>query len=214
MFTKRKSTEEQDEKLNMMPLIDIVFLLLIYFMLTMTFVDDEKWIRHLLETRDGPGKPTQTLEKNEINICVYPAGAPSYESTVALDHWFKEERNMQQIIYRVGSSQIIVDSKANMEEELERVHDFITHELDRFEINLATRGKQDPIKVHCFSALPWQYAAAAYDAVRGYESGKGFNYKEAGDLLAAREFGFAPSEIRDAYAHQYGRELFRLAHLR
>ena len=213
MFKKRSVDDEENEGLNMMPLIDIVFLLLIYFMLTMTFVDDEKWIRHLLDTRSGQG-PGPTLEKHEINICVYPAGAPDYESSMALDEWFKEERQMRTIIFRVGSAQIEVDRRADDEQELERVHAFITQELHRFELDRATRDNQDPIKVHCFSALPWQYAAAAYDAVRAYEQDMGFNYKKATDLIAAREFGFAPPEIRDAYAHQYGRELFRLAHLR
>lgn len=213
MFKKRKVDDEKEEGLNMMPLIDIVFLLLIYFMLTMTFVDDEKWIRHLLPTQAGPGGGP-SLDKHEINICVYPAGAPDYESSTALDQWFKDERNMRQIIFRVGSKQIIVDRRADEEKELERVHDFVTQELLRFEMDRATRNNQDPIKVHCFSALPWQYAAAAYDAVRAYEQKMGFNYKKAVDLLEAREFGFAPPEIRDAYAHQYGRELFRLAHLR
>ena len=47
--------EDQNNRVNMTPLIDLVFLLLVYFMLAMTFSPDEEWLNSLLNG-GGTGK--------------------------------------------------------------------------------------------------------------------------------------------------------------
>lgn len=198
--------EEEGQGLNMMPLIDIVFLLLVYFIVTMTFSPDEEWINSLL-SKGGPGHVT--LEKQEINISFFPAYIPRSHKPSEVQDWY-EKTDVEAIECRMNGNSIILHKHAHHEEQVERIHAFILQELEKVEQHVATREQQDPIKVHCFRQLPWRYALAGYDAVRAYEM------KKSGteSVLLARDFGFAPNEQRDARQYYLGNELLHLSKLK
>lgn len=210
MFKIRKEEDREERVVNMMPLIDLVFLLLVYFMLTMTFVDEEKWMQQMMDTTQGSAVNDVEIEPpQDINICIYPEGAEGIDSTEALQKWFKSWTEKPKVVIRIKSAKMILDQSQDKEEQLTQIHEFIQTELMRYELNMVTREGQDPIKVNCFSHLPWYYASAAYDAVRAHESS--FN---GGPYTIGRDFKFAPREVNRMSYDQAGRELHRLTKLR
>lgn len=62
--------EESEEELilNLTPLIDVVFLLLIFFMVTTTFLDPEREIDVELPVAESAGEPDRTPEEIIVNV--------------------------------------------------------------------------------------------------------------------------------------------------
>lgn len=64
-----KDDPESDEFIvNLTPMIDVVFLLLIFFMVTTTFLDPEREIEVELPTAQSAGEPERMLDEIVINI--------------------------------------------------------------------------------------------------------------------------------------------------
>ncbi len=198
--------QEEGQGINIMPLIDIVFLLLVYFILTMTFAPDEKWIASLLNgggTGDGP------IENHEVNISFFPAHAPHTNKPSEMQKWY-ENTDVKEIECRVNGSSIVLNKFEDHEVQVEKIHTFILEQLAKSELHVATREQQDPIKVHCFRRLPWRYALAGFDAVRAYEK----QITGQNEVVLKRQFGFAPNERRDARQYFLGNEILRLRNLK
>ena len=68
----REDTESDDLVLNLTPLIDVVFLLLIFFMVTTTFLDNEREIEVELPVAQSGGEPQRAPE--EIVLAVLEDG--------------------------------------------------------------------------------------------------------------------------------------------
>jgi len=62
--------EDEDPGLNLTPMIDVVFLLLIFFMLATTFMDPEKDINLDLPSTSEGGTTSEEIEELIINVMI------------------------------------------------------------------------------------------------------------------------------------------------
>ncbi|MBA3685029.1 MAG: biopolymer transporter ExbD [Planctomycetes bacterium] len=226
------SAELSDETVNMIPLIDCMFFLILFFMMVTKFTPEEKAIASLLPTDKGQtsaasSAPTPTVQ---VNIAIYPAGMdkgfqPS-EYATQLDEMVKKGSFAKTVYLRVGGHAPIEVQGAPlatkeivtpaMKEQIGAVHSYIDERLTELEASGQPRKDQPPVIVHCYSGLPWKFSLVAYDAVRAFESKKagGKLNKVHADLLDAREVTFAPPRIRNYSANEMGNELYEIVHLR
>jgi len=61
-------SEAEDLVINLTPLIDVVFLLLIFFMVSTTFLDPEREIEVELPTAESAGEPQEAPDEIILNI--------------------------------------------------------------------------------------------------------------------------------------------------
>ena len=64
----REESDWDDAVINLTPLIDVVFLLLIFFMVTTTFLDPEREIEVELPTAQSGGEPQRAPEELILNV--------------------------------------------------------------------------------------------------------------------------------------------------
>ncbi len=216
--------EDEEIKPDMTPMIDIIFLLLIFFLLTTKFIPDEKFITSLLPTNKGQANTSQQdIEPPEdCNIMVYPAGMSRGQQPSFYDNEWKTKREVRVAKCRVGAGLEIEiqghllsfgSSDAKKWAVVQEVHAYLHEELKKREQGSALRKDEDPVVINCFSGMPWKYAILVYDAVREYErqqTGKGLG--NPSDLLEAREVNFAPPRIRDYHEWELGNELWEIIH--
>lgn len=62
--------EDEDPGLNLTPMIDVVFLLLIFFMLATTFMDPEKDVNLDLPSTSDGGSSSDEIEEIIVNVMV------------------------------------------------------------------------------------------------------------------------------------------------
>jgi len=75
-------TQEEEPQLNLTPLIDVVFLLLIFFMVSTTF---DKQAQLSIDLPEADGKPIEVKEKFKIEIAIDGQG-----------HYFVNQRRLKQ----------------------------------------------------------------------------------------------------------------------
>jgi len=223
MAVRIQVDDEEDIKGDMTPMIDIIFLLLIFFILTTKFIPEEKVIASLLPTNKGQSSASTPLEeKHDVNVLIYPGVYERGQQPSWYDKDWKANYFTQEAVYRVSNRPHIkidgdrlTQKTARQNEQLEQVHSYIYSELEAFEKPGAPRKEQDPIVIHCFSGLPWKYALAAYDAIRAFEAQKvGTGELRPEDILNAREVNFAPPRIRNYRKWEMGYELFEIIHMK
>jgi Biopolymer transport protein ExbD/TolR len=221
---------QSDGKLDLVPMIDCVMLLLLFFILTTRFVSEEKQISALLPphgqaiTQDKTPIPTPPPE---IHLVLSPADLP-----IGLDEhgyqraWENIQRlrgtSAQTAQLRIGGSDPITmegrlmqgADHALAQSIIDGIHAHVDRELSARE-QPGGRKEQAPVNIHCFSGLSWGYALVAYDAVRAYEG----KYQPAGETPSSimddqqRTVTFAPPRIRNLNDHELGQELWDLKHL-
>lgn len=223
-----------EDRVNMVPLIDCMFFLILFFMIVTKFDPDEKAIASLLPTDKGqlamtPSKAIAPVD--QVNIVIYPEGMEK-------GHQPSEYRNQMQALldadsaafakvayFRVGGSNpIVIDGSAlsqpkndspTMRDQIAQVHEYLKTELGARDVEGKPRKEQQPVVISCFSGMPWKYALLAYDAVRAYEATKTGVYNKTNfDLQEAREVSFAPPRIRNYSSNELGYELFEIVHMR
>lgn len=209
------------EKPNLTPLIDIVFLLLVFLILTTRFIEEEKFIGQLLPTDQGPSaEPVDEIVlKENLNIAIVPGDAVKGSSAADLNDLAASRAPwaIPSVRVIIDGEDLLLDTSGDQERNMERVHAFISAALARRELAHVPRGDQDPIILHCYSGLPYRYALTAYDAIRSYEQ-----ELDAGDMEFDKEIGlkmerrvsFAPPRLRDYRQHERGYELQELLALR
>lgn len=220
----RIERDDDDEiKGDMTPMIDIIFLLLIFLILTTKFIPDEKAIASLLPTDKGQAMASVKIEEPQnVNILIYPAGFTRGFQPSHYDQQWHANPKAESAIYRVSNrpeiqidGRLLASRSENKEnEQLSMIHAYIHQHLAEFEKGAPTRKDEDPIIIHCFSGLPWKFALAAYDAVREWEKGKFSGELTPEAMLNAREVTFAPPRIRDYREWEMGYELFEIIHLK
>ena len=226
--------EADEGRLDLVPMIDCIMLLLLFFMMTTKFTPGEKGIDTLLSTNDGcGGVPTHRDPPQVVHIRLYPVGL-SHDAQ--LGRYEAEWQRMQDTpaafasaaLQIGGREPLVVDGtqlgKRNgvvteeMKRQVETIHAYIAAELAQYEKpGAAGRQDQAAIEVDCFSGLPWKFALVTFDAVRSYEhvaSHEGGT--EAGwmDAATTRAIGFAPPRLRDGTRHDLGDELYEIIHQR
>lgn len=220
-----------DGKIDLVPMIDCIMLLLLFFILTTKFTADEKQISALLPTNQGTAiteqKTPAIQPPKDINLVVIPTGisrglkGADYQRT-----WEESERlrgrTPTSAALRIGGSDpLIIDGalfsstdKQAVLAQVEAIHAYVARELAAREES-GDREAQSPVNIHCFSGLSWGYALAVYDAVRAYEAGRQPQSAGPQHPLAEgqRTMTFAPPRLRNHTPQELGRELWELTHL-
>lgn len=226
------NTRDEDEEVkgDMTPMIDIIFLLLIFFILTTKFVPNEKAIANLMPTDKGQAatSPPVVEPPEDINIRIWPFGMPLTAGVQELDEqWEAMLENGtagRQAIMQIGNTAPLLIKGANFEmgisaeiqiSEVAKVQAYIREQL-KLRSKEGGRSEQDPVVIHCFSGMPWKYAIVAYDAVRHYEAinAGGLTGANPQELLNAREVNFAPPRVRNYHTWERGNELWEIMNLK
>lgn len=210
------SLDDPQSKGDMTPMIDMVFLLLIFFLLTSTFLVPEKVIGQLLPTdRGAQAQSEPDIEPpQELRIRLYPQGTEAGMGVAELHRWWRDERDFSAAWLQVGNHQPLLitgrelsaaSDSASLNPVINRIHEYIAGHLAAVE-EAGLRREQRNVAIHCFSGLSWKYALVAYDAVRDYE-----RHRAPGtDLAQAREVVLAPPRLR-GYSHwEQGNELWEI----
>lgn len=190
-------------RVDLVPMIDCIMLLLLFFMMTTKFTAEEQRLSSILPTDQG-GERRNREPPKQINLTVVPAGADPTLDAAALDRGLGGGSTREADL-RIGNRDPL--RLHGDGSDLEAIHRYVAEGLAPYEVAGAMRTEQLPIDIHCFSGMPWRHALAAYDAVRGYELGKG-------SQTIARTVTMAPPRIRDATPTIRGEELWEILHLR
>lgn len=210
--------DEQSIRGDLTPMIDIIFLLLIFFLLTTKFVVPERVIGQLLPTDKGS---QNTVSKDDTDpdlvIRVYPAGLHPGMGVTELAAQWRDALNADQAVVQVGGHPpLVIDGRALMQDlsaqaldpQLAALSEYLHTHLQAAELP-GPRDEQRTVAIHCFSALSWKYAAVVYDAVRAYEQTQAPDLR---DLRQAREVQLAPPRIRQYATMEQGNELWEILH--
>jgi hypothetical protein len=220
-------------KLDLVPMIDCIMLLLLFFILTSKFSSEEKTITSMLPTDKGQAATASTKPvepPKQINLCIWPAGLPTNVQPEVYTSKLRE-------LYKVAPGGILQDANIRVggdaprpitgsilarqgDEELkvhiDQIHQYVSTELEKREkADAASRKDQFPVVIHCFSGLSWKFPLVAYDAVRDYERRKGgaVDLNDPRALEKQREVDFAPPRIRNYSPNEQGNELYEIINL-
>lgn len=218
-------SEQEDIKGDMTPMIDIIFLLLIFFLLTTKFIVPEKMISQLLPTNKGQASssPPVIEPPQDLNILIYPEGFARGMGVQQMDTMWKDNQNdsvaMLQVSnnspIRIVGNAISGSTHADaLNPVMAEVYAYIAGLMEAAEDPGVPRKEQRPVVIHCFSAMSWKYALLAYDAVRQFEQDKAsVRITNTQDLREAREVSFAPPRVRNYHTWELGNELWEILHM-
>ena len=219
-----------DGKIDLVPMIDCVMLLLLFFILTTKFTADEKQLSALLPTNQGQSVATSATDfipPRDINLVVTPSGISRGLKESDYQHTWDEIQRLRghtppSAAFRIGGSDpLLIDGglfnsqdQAAVQAQIEAIHAYVARELAARE-EAGDRTKQAPVNIHCFSGLSWGYALAVYDAVRAYEDRHQPPTTRAESIVSEsqRIVTFAPPQVRNHTVKELGRELWQLTHL-
>lgn len=189
-------------RLDLVPMIDCVMLLLLFFILTTHFTSEDQRLAALLPTDVGPGKTTRIIEPPPtIRIAVLPAP------------------DGRDALIRIGGGEPIVLPRADLlqpagaglERAVGELHRRVAERLQPYE-QAGDRTAQVPVEIHCATRLPWSCAIAVYDAVRGYELAR-LPRKDL-PIEVQRPVAFAAPTVRGTSTDTERDEIERLSRLR
>jgi len=216
-------------KLDLVPMIDCVMLLLLFFILTTKFTTEEKSISSLLPTDKGqaPSRPSKLEPPKQVNILIYPDGMEKGKQPSGYQKQLEEMRLPGAVIpsatLRVGGNLIgkmdgpLMNRQKTTEQigHINWVHSELENQLAAYEQPGDRKGQQD-IVINCFSGLSWKFSLVVYDAVRAYEAKKsGVTYTgDPRQLDESRGVTFAPPRIRNYDARELGNELFEIINMK
>jgi hypothetical protein len=161
--------DPNDGRLDLVPMIDTILLLLLFFILTTKFTSEDLAIRAVLPTDQGGGTGrAAVLPPPTVRVVVTPA-----EGGASL---------------RIGGAEPVLLSEADFAADpqaaLDRLHLVVSQRLSAFEV-AGQRHDQLPVAVHAYSQLAWRWALTAFDAVRAYEKGRATTAEDARDVQLA-----------------------------
>lgn len=193
--------EPGDGKLDLVPLIDTVMLLLMFFILTSKFTADDLVVSSLLPPEGQAVTPTpDVLPPETIRIVVLPDGPAAARVRIG---------GGDEV--RLAGDHLALPPGPELQRSLDAFHAELAARLAPYE-HPGARADQPPVEIHCASRLPWRFALATYDAVRAYELGR--LPDPALPLEQQRAIAFAPPAVRATASDTPERELERLQRLR
>lgn len=219
-------------RLDLVPMIDCVMLLLIFFVLTTKFSSPDAVIPALLpKSGPGPAAKAPTPRDQSVRIAAWPAGLPEQGGARDLEQAWRRMSPAESLPpararIRVGNrppldldgALLASRDQAVRTRELERLHLYLAGELAAFEVDGVERIHQPQVQLHCFSGLPWAVGLALFDAVRAYEGARQPTGIDAAsgreDLSNARTVAFAAPRVPTDGVPRRGEELFEILHLR
>lgn len=216
--------DHQEGKLDLVPMIDCIMLLLLFFLLTSSFTSPEGVLASLLPPngQGEPGKPS-TAPPRTIAVVALPDHLGTGQDA---DDWQQRwNRNREQSVIgdalvRVGGAEpfriqgrLLGRRGETAQQHLDALHAYIRSALEDREQAGKARPDQYPVEIHCFSGLPWKVTMVVYDAVRGYELERQPELKEPKPevMARARSVAFAAPPIRNVQTAPAGWELMALA---
>lgn len=192
---------EADGKLDLVPLIDCVMLLLLFFILTSSFKADDMAISAILP-KGGPSPTDKPVidPPQTVRIAIIPADGSTARVRIG---------GGEEITFDIA--ELRQPAGPAVEAALDRLHAALAKRLQDFEI-IGRRSEQPPVEIHCATRLPWAGALAVYDGVRVYEKGR----LPRADLPLdeQRSVAFAAPVVRNSATDNPYDELQRLEHLR
>jgi biopolymer transport protein ExbD len=212
---------------DLTPMIDVVFLLLIFFILTMTFVPEERNLAALMPN-SGTGTPVKTpiLPPPTVRISVVPAGMPVQATEHEYETFARAQRAKgmpERVTVRMGGetigevdfSQLLNADAEIAQKEMARIHALIHAGLASRETEgNGARSIAPPVEIHAWSGLPWAGVTTIYDGVRAYEAEVFHSIvTDRFDIRDARPLAFAAPPLRNHSPRSDGTELFELMHL-
>jgi len=202
-----------DGKLDLVPMIDCVMLILLFFILTSTFLPDERAMDALLPTTNGSAPKPSPDKPQIVNLRAWPEGftatMPTGAARAGLTTYLQEDSDRSHVVVQVGRLDPLVLDLTKLQrkaphsaEELTRLHEYIADYLAQVE-EPGNRTDQTPVAIHCFSALPWAAGAILLDAVRAYEHERDGTARNgiqdaSARMAGGREISLAPPRIRDS----------------
>jgi biopolymer transport protein ExbD len=227
------ASDKIDEgKMDLVPMIDCVMLLLLFFIMTTKFTAEEKAIASLLPTDKGqaPTPQTKPVEPPKmINVCIYPEGlVKGFQPSEYQAKYEAMKKTLGDVLPSAylrmgGDDAVIIDGRAlnkkshpDTKKSLEMIRGYVHEKLSQREnASVPGRKEQDPIVINCFSGMSWKYALVIYDAIRDYEAtragSKMLNDPSTWDQT--REVSFAPPRIRNYSAKEIGNELYEIVNM-
>lgn len=195
------NTHDETGKLDLVPMIDCVMLLLLFFILTSSFTSEEQRISALLSTKEGQDTNAPSLKQPEIvRVVVLPGEGRSARVRIG------------------GGEELVLDGAAlaqpcgaGVEAAIDAFHAALAARLEVYEKGGA-RTDQTPVEIHCATRLPWRHAIAVYDAVRAYEQARLPDPSVA--LTDQRSVAFGAPTVRRTATDNESDELERLERLR
>jgi len=190
---------DETGKLDLVPMIDCVMLLLLFFIMTSSFRNEEQRLSALLPTGEG-GHPIPSIEPPpKVRIAVLPADGKDARVRIGGGDEL-----------RIDGAALAQPGGAAVEAALAGFYQALAQRLKDFE-QPGDRLGQVPVEIHCATRLPWRHAMAVYDAVRGYESKL---MTSETPIEAQRQVSFAAPTLRNASSDNEREERYRLEHLR
>lgn len=187
-------------KLDLVPMIDCVMLLLLFFILTSSFRSEEQHLSALLSTEGGPGPGTSVVRPEIVRIVILPGEGRSARVRFG------------------GSEELLLDGATlaqpggpEVETALDAFHAAIAAKLAIYE-KAGARTEQTPVEIHCATRLPWRDAIVVYDAVRAYE--QAHLPDPTVSLVDQRSVAFGAPTVRKTATDNETDELERLEQLR
>jgi hypothetical protein len=226
----------ENGRIDLVPMIDCIMLLLLFFIMTTKFSTEEKAIASLLPTDKGQAasKPKDKVEPPQmVNIVIVPSDGtnamPKFEYERDYMSWYTTlVGNGHSVIpacdLRIGGNPSIhlvnrefdvPNADPKLKPRVQAIHDYIATSLKAYEVAGKDRKDQPEIVIHCFSGLSWRYAIMAYDACRAYEAANGgiVDQNNPNSLDSARGVSFAPPRIRNYSVKALGAELYEMHRL-
>ena len=226
------SEKIQEGKIDLVPMIDCIMLLLLFFILTTKFTTEEKAIASLLPTDKGqaPTPQNKPVEPpKQVNICVYPEGfVKGFQPSEYLAKLEALRKSQGVVLPRAflrmgGDETVLIDGKSlstkahpDLKRNLDKVRAYVSEKLaQRENPSAADRKAQDPVVISCFSGLSWKFALVLYDAVRDYEAVKAGSkmLDDPSQWDKTREITFAPPRMRNYSAKELGEELYEIVNM-
>jgi biopolymer transport protein ExbD len=222
-------------RLDLVPMIDCIMLLLLFFILTSKFISPERGITALLPTDKGEAHPrltTATTLPKTVNICIYPEGL--YAGFQPSDYQAKLNDLRHQVgdvlpnaqVRIAGEPPLLVSGRALIIDRtrsiavMADIGAYVDAALAAREDPVANRHDQPAVVITCFSGMSWKFAMVIYDAVRNYEKSKtpiplghGNDPIFAMDRSAIRSVEFAPPRVRNCDEHELGDELYDIVNM-
>ncbi len=223
--------EDEEVKGDMTPMIDIIFLLLVFFILTTKFIVPERVISSLLPTDKGQMNTTPTVveQPDDVNLAIYPQLPQGLQPSQYDQRWKENVRQLRSTVWmdaggsspriEIQGKHLSTKNQQNAKQELDKVFGYVSEMLQERDEPGVARKDQPAVVIHCFCGLPWKYAMAAYDAVRRYEGSQGATAGGAGGMLTPesvenlREVDFAPPRIRNYHQWALGYEIWEIMKL-
>ena len=228
-----RKPEDNAVPMDMTPMIDCIFLLLIFFILTSKFTPDEKAIASLMPTDKGQAAAASPspVPKEQVNIKIYPApmvkGHQPSEYLAQLKNIRAQlgGKPINNVYIQIGGDNpievdgrfLVLQGGDEVKRQVDNVHAYILEAMKARMTGAASQKEEQPVLIHCYSGLSWKFAILAYDAVRNAElkiTGAVKALENKAQLQSAREVMFTPPRIRNYSSNEGGNELYEIISMR